>query len=458
MMPNRDISLPLFVVMWNQLQSQTTPAIHMRMAHWLEHQKDTLRLLMAFRGAGKSSVVGLYAAWLLYKNNNARIMVLAADDALAKKMVRQVKRIIERHPATKNMRPRFADQWASDRFTINRDQELRDPSMLAKGVEANITGCRADVIICDDVEVPGNCDTADKRKELREKLLELSYILTPNGQMLYVGTPHHVDSIYQENNDDIKGEEAFLIRATRLKIRLINKAGHSAWPERFSRSSIDELKRRTGPLKFASQMMLEPVSLDQSRLDAGQLQFEETPDERHITQKVASWDPAFGAQNGDGSIMAIVYALYDGRFYIADIQSVATGYVDQSNADNDIAQSQCLRIVHLLKRFSLKRLLLENNGIGKFLPSIMRRVLRQERYSCAVIEVAQKTNKAERILSVFDPLLAARSLVCAPHLKASKFITELQEFVPTKNSNRDDYLDAVATALLNLNITFHKGG
>jgi len=35
-------------------------------------------------------------------------------------------------------------------------------------------------------------------------------------------------------------------------------------------------------------------------------------------------------------------------------------------------------------------------------------------------------------------------------------IDELRQFSPSKNSNRDDGLDAVATALLNLNQTFQK--
>lgn len=91
---------------------------------------------------------------------------------------------------TGHLKPERLDQWAADQFTVRRDVELRDPSMLAKGIGANITGLRADLIICDDVEVPRNCDTALKRMDLREKLEELDYILTPQGMQLYIGTPH----------------------------------------------------------------------------------------------------------------------------------------------------------------------------------------------------------------------------------------------------------------------------
>ena len=60
--------------------------------------------------------------------------------------------------------------------------------MLAKGITANITGSRADVIICDDVEVPQTCDSADKREDLRARLAEMNYVQVAGGTQLYVGT------------------------------------------------------------------------------------------------------------------------------------------------------------------------------------------------------------------------------------------------------------------------------
>ena len=139
----------------------------------------------------------MFCAWLLYKNPNIRILVVAADSVLAKKMVRNVKRIIETFPLLENIRPEKKTEWASGSFTVARNVELRDPSMLAVGLMSNATGSRADVIICDDVEVPKNCDTFQKRQDLREKLLEYSFILVPDGMQIFIGTPHTLDTIYK---------------------------------------------------------------------------------------------------------------------------------------------------------------------------------------------------------------------------------------------------------------------
>ncbi|MEK7802429.1 MAG: phage terminase large subunit, partial [Pseudomonadota bacterium] len=247
-------SFPLFVTIWNRLQNQTTPILHIQIAKWLETEHETERarlLLMAFRSCGKSTLVGLFCVWILWRLPDTRILVLSADLALAKKTVRNVKRILERHPLTRVLVPKDSDQWGSDRFTIVRDMELRDPSMLAKGISANLTGTRADVIICDDVEVPKTCDTAEKRELLRQRLHELDYILTPNGMQLYVGTPHCWHTIYAEKAHEELNEEApFLEKFTRLTIPILNGNGESIWPERFPLDVIESIKRKTGPLQF----------------------------------------------------------------------------------------------------------------------------------------------------------------------------------------------------------------
>ncbi|MEQ9556210.1 MAG: phage terminase large subunit [Rhodospirillales bacterium] len=180
------VNFAVFVVLWNNLQGLNTPDLHIRMAQWLQGERQAGHrelLLMAFRNSGKSTLVGLFCAWMLWRDPDLRIMVLAADLALARKMVRNVKRIIERHPLTRHLKPPRADQWASEQFTVNRRAELRDPSMLARGIGANLTGSRADVVICDDVEVPNTCDTAPKRADLRARLAEIEYVLVPGGNL-----------------------------------------------------------------------------------------------------------------------------------------------------------------------------------------------------------------------------------------------------------------------------------
>ena len=189
-----------FFKVWCDYQGYELPLHHEKMAVWLEKvfYSDKRRgLLLAFRSSGKSTVVGVFCAWLLYLNPNLRILVVAADTVLATKMVKNVKRIVELHPLLDEIRPKKKQDWASGSFTVERDLILRDPSVMAVGLLSNATGSRADVIIYDDVEVPKNCDTYQKRSDLREKLLEYDFILTPDGMQIFIGTPHTFDTIYK---------------------------------------------------------------------------------------------------------------------------------------------------------------------------------------------------------------------------------------------------------------------
>ena len=85
-------------------RGQTTPPLHLEMADWLGRrwrEGDRRLVLLVFRSAGKSTLVGIFCAWLLLNDPDLRILVLAAEHDLARKMVRNVKRIIERHPLTR---------------------------------------------------------------------------------------------------------------------------------------------------------------------------------------------------------------------------------------------------------------------------------------------------------------------------------------------------------------------
>lgn len=471
----KSVTFPEFVWIWTESQGQHMPRLHLKISRWLEdnwRNGERQQLLMAFRSSGKSTLVGLFSAWLLLQNPCLRILVLAADFALAKKMVRNVKRIIERHPFTQGMKPERADQWASDQFTVVRPQELRDPSMLARGLSANITGSRADVIICDDVEVPNTCATAMQREELRTKLSEIEYVLVPGGLTLYVGTPHTFYTIYAEQPVAETGEtRPFLAGFKRLSLPIINKKGQSAWPERFSDEDIARIRRRTGPNKFESQMMLRPVNVMEGRLDPALLKFYNDEidyreahrravlniGERRMVAASCWWDPAYGARadgKGDGSVIAAVFADDEGDLWLHRVEYLKA----DAQEVTDAATQQCRRVAEFLRDLHLPAIALETNGLGKFLPGLLRQELRKTGVASSVIEVASRTPKATRIIEAFDALLAAGRLYVHRSVQATPFVREMREWRPSASTCSDDGLDAVAGALSLTPVRFASAG
>lgn len=458
----KNIDFLSFVYLWFRFQGLNLPRHQRKMARWLADlwnaSKERSGLLMAFRNSGKSTVVGLFCAWVLYRSPETRILVMAADHALAKKMVRNVKRIIEQHYLTRGLKPDRMDQWASDQFTVCRGAELRDPSMLAKGIGANITGLRADVIICDDVEVPKNCDSPLKREELRAKLDELDYILTPGGLQLYIGTPHTFYTIYQIQPDSARPEcEPYLLGFEQLKLPILDANGQSAWPERFSTDKIAAIRLRSGENKFLSQMMLCPVSQTESRLDPGRLQpyneeLELVSSNGRAVLKIGStrllsascwWDPSFAVGNkGDHSVIACVFTDEEGRYWLHDLEYLKIGMDGVDNA----ASLQCEKVADFVERNHLPSVRVEANGIGKFLPGILKQTLRRRGLSIAVLEMYSHTAKEQRITEAFEVVLAEKALKAHRRLWATPFIAEMREWTPG-GALHDDALDAVAGCL-----------
>ena len=459
-----------FLIVWNTFQDLPSPDHHMRIAEWLTtgwYGGDRRLLLMAFRNSGKSTVVGLFAAWLLKTDPSLRIMVLAADLALAKKMVRTVKRIVERHPQTQGLKPDRADQWASDQFTVRRPMELRDLSMLARGIGANLTGSRADVVICDDVEVPRTCDTAPKREDLRERLSEIDYILVPGGMQLYVGTPHSYYTIYADEPRAEIGEAVpFLDGFQRLLIPIRDAEGRSAWPTRFPDAAIERIRRATGPNKFESQMMLKPVSIADGRLDPDRLlPYEAELDyreargvpvlmlgDRRMVSASCWWDPAYGAPEGaaregragDGSVLAAVFSDADGGYWLHRIRYLTA----VPDGDDHEAAQQCRQVAEFLRDLHLPSVMLETNGVGKFLPGILRRELARCGVGASVVEKTSSVPKDRRILEAFDAVLAAGALHAHRSVWATPFVQEMREWRPEgRHKGHDDGLDAVAGCL-----------
>lgn len=344
-----------------------------------------------------------------------------------------------------------------DRFTVAREAVLRDPSMLAAGLGGNVTGCRADLVICDDVEVPNTCDTPARREELRQRLRELEFVLTPAGSLLAIGTPHCAESLYRRAD---QGGDGFLRGYRRLAVPLLDAEGRSAWPERFPAARVAELRERVGPLHFARQMQLEPVEERAARLDPGLLiRYGEEPLYREaggrpllslLGRRLASgggfWDPAYGRPGtGDASVLACAYADGEGNHYLHRLAYIQH---DPADAATDPATQQCRAVAALARDLMLPAVRVETNGIGRFLPALLRQAMARAGAACAVIEHTSRRAKAERILGALDPALAARRLYAHESVFRTPFPGEMAAWRPDAAAARDDALDALAGCLL----------
>ena len=74
------------------------------------------------------------------------------------------------------------------------------PSVKSVGITGQLTGSRADLMILDDIEVPGNSMTELMREKLLQLCTEAESILTPknDSRIMYLGTPQTTFTVYRK--------------------------------------------------------------------------------------------------------------------------------------------------------------------------------------------------------------------------------------------------------------------
>ena len=168
------------------------------MADYLQHG-NPYRMIQAQRGQAKTTVTAAYAVWRLMQDPTTRILIISSGDKMAKEISNWIIQIINGIDELACLRP---DRAAGDRASVEAFDihyalkgAEKSPSVACMGITGNMQGKRADVLIADDIESQKNSATA----EMRERLIHLSRDFTSinsKGDIIYLGTPQSVDSIY----------------------------------------------------------------------------------------------------------------------------------------------------------------------------------------------------------------------------------------------------------------------
>lgn len=468
----RSCTFHQFFGVWAQLQVPVweIPDFHIDMLDYLSNYRDwenNTGLLQVFRGAAKSTMVGLWITWMLTQDPTLRFLILSADKKTATKITTDIASIIERHPLAKHLHGK-ENTWRADILDVVGNPDGRNPSVTSWGVMSNITGGRADVIVYDDVEVPKNSRTTHDREQLREKLDEPTHILVPGGYELFVGTPHSFDSIYTELEGVSGKEEPFRTGCSTLKIPLMtdvqgefpNFTGIPTWPERFTAEVIK--KRQDGSNTkghFLSQYLLQPYNPDDTVLDptliatySHELYVHSANggtiaklDEQRVMGASVFWDPSMATLNTDDSVLSIVFTTDDGHYFIHRAEKI-TGDAEQ----------QCQQVIKLMLDNNVSHVCIETNGIGNFLPAIFRKAAEGKGVTCEGKHTSQ--NKLEKIMHAYETALSAGYIHAHKSVMESPFRTQLRDFNhKSVGRGKDDFIDCVAMAILSQPIRIKAG-
>lgn len=168
------------------------------LAEWIAYGPQYL-MAQAQRAQAKTTIAACFAVWALIHQPHWRVLIISAGGTQAVEISTLIVRLIMTLPVLECLRP---DKLAGDRtsveaFDVHHSLKGLDksPSVACVGIDSNLQGKRADVLIPDDIESSKNSATPTQRAKIAHLTKDFTSICA-NGRIIWLGTPQTQDSIY----------------------------------------------------------------------------------------------------------------------------------------------------------------------------------------------------------------------------------------------------------------------
>ena len=157
------------------------------------------RMIQAQRGQAKTTVTAAYAVWRQIHDPSTRVLIISSGDTMAQEISNWVIQIMTGMEELACMLP---DRSHGDRASVSAYDihyvlkgPEKSPSVACVGITSNLQGKRADVLIADDIESAKNSQTEIQRERITHLSRDFTSICS-KGDIIYLGTPQSIDSIY----------------------------------------------------------------------------------------------------------------------------------------------------------------------------------------------------------------------------------------------------------------------
>jgi hypothetical protein len=447
----------------------STTEIQQDIAAYMEHGPQFI-MVQAQRSQAKTTIAAAYAVWCLIHNPKYRVLIISAGGTQAVEISTLIVRIIETMDVLECMRP---DKLAGDRTSVEAydvHHSLKgldkSPSVACVGIDSNLQGKRADLLIPDDIESSKNSATSVQRAKLLHLTKDFTSICT-SGRIIWLGTPQSMESIYNSlpargvqvriwpgRYPTAKQREHYGASLAPLLVRrmeadpslttgggLLGDQGQPVDPELLGEAALQKKERDQGTPYFQLQHMLNTALTDALRfplkpellvvlrgsgdrwplsvvrgmersslVDFVSADFPFRMSEPHETSRETAkfqsiWayvDPAAGGANGDETAYA-VGGFLNGNVYLLSAGGIRGGYTEDLLTE----------LARRLSRFKLDGVTIEKNmGYGAFaavFTPVLRRVVH-----CQIEEDLVTGQKERRIIETLAPIMGRGSLIVSP--------------------------------------------
>ena len=440
--------------LWTQLDLPSPTRAQYAIADYIQHGPKRLQI-QAFRGVGKSWITGAIVLWTLFKDPEKKIMIISASKERADNMSIFLQKLIIETPWLSHLQPKSDDsRWSRISFDVNCSPH-QAPSVKSVGITGQLTGSRADLMVLDDIEVPGNSMTELMREKLLQLCTEAESILTPknDSRIMYLGTPQTTFTVYKKLAE--RNYRPFVWPA-RFPRNMANYEGLIApqlqtdvddgaqiWdvtdPDRFSNDDLVDREAAMGRSNFMLQFMLDTSLSDAEKFPLKMADLVITAvnptsapeaviwcsDPANVikdaptiglpgdyfyspmqlqgewdsyTETICSVDPS---GRGTDETTAAFISQRNGFLYLHEMYASKDGYSDKTLLD----------ILRLSKKYNVTKLVVETNFGDGIVSELFRKHLQQTKQHIDIEEVRANVRKEDRIIDSLEPVLNQHRLI-----------------------------------------------
>ena len=440
--------------LWDQLDLPQPTRAQYAIADYLQSGPKRLQI-QAFRGVGKSWITGAFVLWTLFKDPEKKIMIISASKERADNMSIFLQKLIIETAWLKHLQPKSDDsRWSRISFDVNCSPH-QAPSVKSVGITGQLTGSRADLMILDDIEVPGNSMTELMREKLLQLCTEAESILTPkdDSRIMYLGTPQTTFTVYRKlaerayrpfvwparYPEDITPYEGLIAPQLQEDIDEGAESGSCTDPDRFDDDDLQQRESAMGRSNFMLQFMLDTTLSDAEKfplkcadLIVTSVNPTEGPDNvvwcsdpknvikdaptvglpgdyfyspmalqgewTKYQETICSVDPS---GRGTDETAAAYISQKNGFLYLHEMRAYRDGYSDATLLD----------ILKGCKKYNVSTLVVETNFGDGIVSELFKKHLQQTKQSIFVDEVRANVRKEDRIIDSLEPVLNQHRLI-----------------------------------------------
>jgi len=440
--------------LWQQLDLPEPTKAQYAIAEYLQSGPKRLQI-QAFRGVGKSWITGAFVLWTLFNNPEKKIMIISASKERADNMSIFLQKLIIETPWLCHLQPKSDDaRWSRISFDVNCSPS-QAPSVKSVGITGQLTGSRADLMILDDIEVPGNSMTEMMRGKLLQLCTEAESILTPknDSRIMYLGTPQTTFTVYKKLAE--RNYKPFVWPA-RVPRKMANYEGIIApqlqadidngavpWdvtdPDRFSSDDLLEREASMGRSNFMLQFMLDTSLSDAEKFPLKNADLIVTSVNPTSAPESVIWcsDPANCIKElptvglpgdyfyspmrlqgewdvyseticsvdpsgrGSDETTAAYLSQRNGVLYLHEMRAYKEGYSDTTLLD----------ILKGCRKYNVTTLLIESNFGDGIVAELFKKHIAQTKQTLNVEETRANVRKEDRIIDTLEPVLNQHRLV-----------------------------------------------